>query len=124
MNVLTVRAKTKIKLNKTKNSLNIRLGFLNVKYYFILFRFWGEIGPGHVFMRIIFSCVYIYRTQLFSLKKKVLQRKHTSSCPVDKADGTLAKFSFITSFSKSSLGYCFQCSGKERIASVNSRGTE
>lgn len=36
----------------------------------------------------------------------------------------MAKFSFITSFSKSSLGYCFQCSGRERIASVNSRGTE
>lgn len=49
--------------------------------------------------------------------------KHTSSRPVDKADGTLAKFPFITSFSKSSLGYCFQCSGRERSVHEQ-RGTQ
>ena len=35
---------------------------------------------------------------------------HTPLPPVDKADGIDTKFSFITSSSKSSIGYSFRCS--------------
>lgn len=35
---------------------------------------------------------------------------HTPLRPVDKADGMDTKFSFITSSSKSSIGYSFRCS--------------
>lgn len=35
---------------------------------------------------------------------------HTPLLPVDKADGIDTKFSFITSSSKSSIGYSFRCS--------------
>ena len=35
---------------------------------------------------------------------------HTPLFPVDKVDGMNTKFSFITSSSKSSIGYSFRCS--------------
>lgn len=35
---------------------------------------------------------------------------HTPLLPVDKAEGIDTKFSFITSSSKSSIGYSFRCS--------------
>lgn len=40
---------------------------------------------------------------------------HTPLFPVDKADGMDTKFSFITSSSKSSIGYSFRCSKETKI---------
>lgn len=39
---------------------------------------------------------------------------HTSLRPGYKADGMVTKFSFITSSSKSSIGYSFRCSKRKK----------
>lgn len=41
--------------------------------------------------------------------------EHISPGPVNKVDGTWCKFPFITSSSKSSIGYSFRCSGQKTI---------
>lgn len=43
-------------------------------------------------------------------------KEHTSPGPVGKADGMLAKFSFITSSSKGLIGYSFRYSGEREPA--------